>query len=312
MLIYQLVYGTDHGQVHCAFHDDTRRSAGIGPNGEFNCFGCGAKAHNAVGFTAKYFAVGIERAKRIYNAMERIQKYTYHKQPLTKEQRIFLRSNVGLTDAVIDKYFFCAGSGKLMYHHTWNGTSVGYTWFNPTELSNHNVSAPKYRYDKNNIGGMLSPYDDVVKYKSLMICEGEKDMLTAKSFGIPNAVAKIGGVQTWAIGGLNVQNKSIAIIYDCDEYGREGAIKDATQLTNRFGCKVKVIDLGLQNGEDLNDYFIKYKHTKEDLMDLIRATPVFVPVPDDPKDKVLKYVESLSDEDYQYLKKIINEKENKK
>lgn len=313
MLIYRLIFGTDHGQVLCAFHDDSRTSAGIGPNGEYNCFACGAKAHNVVGFIAKYFAVGIERAKRIYNAMERIQKYTYHKQPLTIEQRNYLRSTIGLSDALMDKYFFCAGSGKLIYNHTWNGTSIGYTWFNNPNFSNHNVSAPKYKYDKNNIGGSLSPYDDVVKYNSLLLCEGEKDMLTAKAFGIKNAVAKIGGAATWAIGGKNLENKSIAIVYDCDDPGREGAIKDATQLTNRFDCKVKVVDLGLKDGEDVNDFFIKYKKSKKDLIDLIANTPVFIPKEETPRDKVLNYVESLSDEDFKHLEdilKIKKEKEN--
>ena len=43
MVIYQLVFGIDRGQVQCVFHDDQRASAGIGPNGEYNCFACGAK-----------------------------------------------------------------------------------------------------------------------------------------------------------------------------------------------------------------------------------------------------------------------------
>ena len=46
-------------------------------------------------------------------------------------------------------------------------------------------------------------------------------MLTARSFGIPNAVAKIGGAKSYILGGRNFENKKIIICYDCDDYGRE-------------------------------------------------------------------------------------------
>jgi len=76
MLIYQLVFGIDRGQVQCVFHDDSHASAGIGPNGEYNCFACGTKAHDDIGFIAKYFGVGLERASKIKQSLERLQTYT--------------------------------------------------------------------------------------------------------------------------------------------------------------------------------------------------------------------------------------------
>ena len=86
MMIYTLVFGTDSGQVLCPFHDDTRMSAGIGPNGEFNCFACGASAHDEIGFIAKYFSVGIDRATRIKAALDRSQTIRYTKNPLVDYQ----------------------------------------------------------------------------------------------------------------------------------------------------------------------------------------------------------------------------------
>ena len=309
MLIYNLVFGTaGPGQVNCVFHDDTRASSGIGPNGEFNCFTCGAKAHNAIGFICKYFQVGFERAKRIHYAMERIQKYNYKKHPLDADQLKYL-NGVGISTAIANKYFFSSAVGKLTYAHTWSGIDVGYTWFNDSSLPNHNVGHPKYKYDKNNQGGSLSPMDDVLRYKTLILCEGEKDMLTAKSMGIVNAVAKIGGAKTWALAGKPLENKRIIIVYDCDEWGREGAIQDATNLINRFDCSVKIVDLGLQDKEDLNDYFLKYGRSKQDFDGLIKATPEYVPVPVVPQDKVQQYVESLTDEEYNALKNIIKIKD---
>lgn len=308
MLIYQLVFGTDSGQVNCVFHNDSVASSGIGPNGEFNCFTCGAKAHNSAGFIAKYFNVSIKKAERIHATFERLQNYKYTKLDLTDEQIKYLKS-IGLSQKVIDKYFFRSGRGKLIYNHLWNGISVGYTWFNAQVLSNYNASAKKYKYDKNIIGGMVSPYDKAIKYKTLLITEGEKDMLTALSMGIPNAVAKIGGVKSRIIGGLNFQNKNIILCYDCDKYGREGAKADAKYLIEKFNCKVKIVDLGLNNGEDLNDYFTKYKSTLNDFEILVKATPTYTIPPEEKQTKVEKILASLTSEEIKELTTKIKEGE---
>jgi hypothetical protein len=307
MLIYQMVFGIDQGQVNCIFHDDSHASAGVGPNGEYNCFACGAKAHDEIGFIAKYFGVGLDRANKIKYALQRTQEYKYANLPLNQEQTTYLKT-IGLTDTVIQKYFFQSSVGKLIYRHTWSGFNIGYTWFNNPTLSNYSASADKYKYDKNNLGGSVSPMDIAIKYPSLLICEGEKDMLTAQSMGIPNAVAKIGGTTSYIMGGKPLEGKTIFIVYDCDQWGRAGAIQDATILVERFGCKVKIIDLGLQDKEDLNDYFIKYKHTLQDMKDLIHNTMWFVTVPQTPKTKFQTLVDTLSSVDLDELEKIIQTK----
>lgn len=308
MMIYKLVFGTDSGQVLCTFHNDTRKSAGIGPNGEYNCFVCNAKAHNEVGFIAKYFQVSVQRAASIKASLDRITSTKYTMLEVTEEQRNYLHS-IGIIDEVINKYMYNSGRGKLMFNHLWAGVSIGCTWFNSPELSGYNASSPKYRYDRNIIAGGLVPYDDVIKNNTLLICEGEKDMLTAKSVGIPNAVAKIGGAKTYIVGGKNLHNKQIIICYDCDEFGREGAEQDARSLIERFKCTVKIIDLGLQNKEDLNDYFVKYKKTLADFKDLIKQTPVYVPKELSTKSKLQKIYDTLSSDELEELKKIIKEKQ---
>lgn len=309
MNIYQIVFGIDSGQVHCCFHDDNNASAGIGPNGEYNCFTCGAKAHDELGFIKKYFEVGDARAKRIQNSLKMLAKYRYSKQPLSQDQIDYLHS-IGITDKVINKYMFQSKTGgKLMYAHTFNGVPVGYTWFNNPSLKSYNLSARKYHYDRNNVSGMVTPYDVVLKnYKNIIITEGEKDMLTAQSLGIPNVVAKVGGAKAHLIGGVNFHNRSVVIIYDCDDAGREGAQADAQALTTRFGCKVRVVDLGLKHGEDLNDYFYVYNNTVDDLVKLIQNTPYYVPQTEVTLSKVARFVESLSADEYNDLINYIAEK----
>lgn len=307
MLIYQIVFGTNYGQVLCAFHKESNPSAGVSSSGQYNCFVCNTKAHDEVGFIAKYFEVGMERAARINQSLINSQKYTYHNGALQPFQRTFLHS-IGLTDNVIDQYFICTAAGKLTYLHKWNGYTIGSTWFNSPSLANHNAGFAKYKYSVSNIGGLLTPYDDVVRYNQLVICEGEKDMLTAKSMGLPNAVAKVGGATTPIIGGVNFHAKKVVICYDCDDKGRQGALQDADILTQRFACQVKVVDLGLGEAEDLNDYFVKYKHTKDDFLQLIAQTPLHVYQPKNTLNRVEKFVESLSAQERVQLAELLQSK----
>lgn len=302
--IYSVVFGQDSGQVCCPFHPDTNASSGIGDDGQFHCFTCGTSAHDSVGFISKYFNVSIKTASNMNEALHKQFEYTYTENPITKEQMEYLK-NCGISDKIIQKYFFCSGVGKLMYRHTFNGYRIGTTWFNNPCLPEHNPTSKKYKY---NIikGGLCTPYDDVIKYNTLIITEGEKDMLTAKSFGFPNAVAKVGGAKTGIVAGINFQDKQIILIYDCDDPGREGAEADASHLIENYNCKVKVINLNLPDkGADLNDYFVKYNHTKEDLVQLIQNTPLFTPTIKPTQSKVETFIKSLNDSELIELKKLI-------
>ncbi len=308
MTIYELIFGQSSGQVCCVFHDDTRASAGISDIGQYNCFACGTKAGNEIGFIMQYFGVSFRRASTIKYGLERIENFKYIRRPLSQEQKDYLHS-CGITDEVIKEHMFQTGKGKLTYRHTFNGIPVGYTWFNAPQLSNHSVSDPKYKYVGGTVAGMLTPYDTVLKYPRLIICEGEKDMLTALSYGIPNAVAKIGGAQTPIVAGINLNNKDIIIVYDCDDAGREGAEQDAYTLQTEYGCRVKIVDLGLQDKEDLNDYFVKYGKSKDDFYQLITSTPLFVATPKIVKSKVERLIDDLSDDELIQLKNLLEEKE---
>lgn len=301
MNIYDYVFGVSCGQVqvNCCFHNDAKASAGISPELQYNCFACGAKANDDLTFIKKYFNVGEQRARSIKDKLDKADKYKPTKNKVTQEQRNYLNS-VGITDAIIDKYFYCQGNGKLMYDHTWNGLPLGSTWFNAPVLSNHNASAEKYMYN-GIIGGLCTPYDDVQKYNTILITEGEKDMLTAKSLGIKSAVAKLGGARTPLIGGVNFDNKRVVLIYDCDDTGRKGAEIDAAYLITKHACSVKIIDLGLNDKEDLNDYFIKYKHSVQDLYNLIQSTPEYIVPPQTQMSKVDKILNTLSQDELDEL-----------
>lgn len=301
MTIYDYVFGVSTGQaqVCCCFHDDTRASAGIGPDNQFHCFVCQSNAHDDTGFIQKYFKVSEQRAKVIKDRLDKIDKYKPTANPITQEQRDYLHS-IGLIDNIIDKYFICQSNGKLVYVHKWNSIDVGYTWFNNPCLSNYNAGEEKYKYS-NTTGGMITPTE--VIGSTILICEGEKDMLTARSKGLAYAVAKVGGAMTPILCTEMLRGKNIVLCYDCDDSGRKGAMKDAELLTTKLDCKVKVIDLGLQNKEDLNDFFMKYNKTTGDLFNIIRNTPLFTVSKQNTLDsKIDNIINSLSSEEIQILK----------
>ena len=55
-------------------------------------------------------------------------------------------------------------------------------------------------------------------------------------------------VHNLIVAGINLNNKDIIIVYDCDDAGREGAEQDAYTLQTEYGCRIKIVDLGTRQG----------------------------------------------------------------
>lgn len=117
--------------------------------------------------------------------------------------------------------------------------------------------------------------------KTAIICEGECDCMMLHQAGFM-AVTETAGSLTWNdewsvyFAGWNV-----VIIYDCDDAGRKGAEIVRTKLLDT-AANIKVVDLGLGDGEDITDWFVKHNRTADELVELIKATtPVdtYTPVP---------------------------------
>jgi DNA primase len=110
--------------------------------------------------------------------------------------------------------------------------------------------------------------------KPLLICEGFKDALTAYMHGF-DAITAQGGATTLTSYSNNeflknnLKNKDIYIVYDCDDSGRNGAKALHTLITTQYQTKsVNIVDLSTVctvSGEDLTDFFYKYKKNKNDL-----------------------------------------------
>ncbi len=103
------------------------------------------------------------------------------------------------------------------------------------------------------------------------LTEGELDALCAISHDL-SAITVTGGAGSWKDEWtLLFKEKKVRVIFDCDTKGREGAKRIASILSSTAN-EVKLIDLGLNDKEDLTDWFVKYDKTKEELEEIVSNT----------------------------------------
>jgi len=105
----------------------------------------------------------------------------------------------------------------------------------------------------------------------VLLCEGEKDTLTAISYGF-NGVTQTAGVSSWDHKRFNrfFAGRKVVIAYDHDEPGRIGAEKVAKSLS-QVAASVRVIRWPsfMQEKQDVCDYFVTHGKTAEEFRQLI-------------------------------------------
>lgn len=149
---------------------------------------------------------------------------------------------------------------------------------------------PKIKSRINSTTGFIIPYDtwrETPSNRITLICAGEKDMAIARTHGF-NAITITGGEKRLPITPLAFTNRPVAIVYDNDEAGIEGAKQLASYLLD-YTPNVKVVtgfhEICTEKGEDITDFFTKYNKTKDDLIKYIKDTPIFIPSEEDKKKK---------------------------
>ncbi len=187
---------------------------------------------------------------------------------LTGEGLKFLRDVRGLSGEVIDKY-------RLGYYKTKKRFAI------PVIQGDRCVNIRLYSPDKEpkilpiSSGRSIQLYpEEQLQNKEVWLCEGEFDALCGISHGL-NCITVTGGAGSWRKEFTSLfQNKRVYIVYDCDEGGRKGAERVA-EILSRV-AEVRIIDLGLGDGEDLTDWFVTYGKSKEELLELIEKTTVYL------------------------------------
>jgi len=197
---------------------------------------------------------------------DEVKKYVSN---LTEEDVVFLKEKRGLTDEVIEKYKIgianthpeYGGEKRLTIPIMKDGKFVNIRY--------HSLNKAKYKDLPFKNGMLYATYlfpEENLENDVIWLCEGELDALCAISHGL-NAITVTGGAGSWKSDFTPLfKNKTVYIIYDCDNAGRTGADKIAKILCDV--ARVKIIDLKLSNQEDITDWFVKYKKTKKELNDL--------------------------------------------
>jgi len=117
----------------------------------------------------------------------------------------------------------------------------------------------------------------------VIVAEGEWDcLLTGQEFG---AAGLVSTCITGTHGAASIptsaelerlRGRDVFIAYDCDQAGRRGARKLAGALEST-ASEIRVIELGLDEGQDLTDWFQAAGKTADDLWALMHTTPLWGP-----------------------------------
>lgn len=110
----------------------------------------------------------------------------------------------------------------------------------------------------------------------VLVCEGEWDRLITQQhldtadYTHMLAVSGTHGASTLPADLEPLRGRRVHIVYDCDDAGRKGARKLAAAL-HEVAAAVYVVDLGLNDGEDLTDWFVKHGRSADALLDRLQA-----------------------------------------
>ena len=241
--------------------------------GAFHCFVCD-RHFNELGFaealTGKEKHEIIEEHVVKENLKNNFSEWEsgQHKMLLHDVDMINKLHELHISDAVINELKLGTIAKCLATPVFINGELVNVARYNIFKLPNLN----KVMYNENSSVGDIVPFD-IWKLNGnyTVICEGEKDMLVARSNGF-NAITLTGGSQS------NIKkeyleyfkDRIVYIVYDNDEAGRKGSLKLYKELNSV--CNVYVTDISsvcTEDKEDVSDFFNKYNKNANDFVELL-------------------------------------------
>lgn len=254
---------------------ETNPSASV--NTEDNLFYCQAcgKGLSESQFIKEYLGTSVANAKRLQSCFKNMEDlYEWKNETELKPETRTFCNNLGISDEVIDALNLSSIIGEdngvafplFMYDHLTDVRQY---------IPDHK---PKVRSRAGVPAGLILPYDLWrSSMKITLLCAGEKDMAIARSNGF-NAITLTGGEQCLPATLEPFRGRKIVIVYDNDNAGLIGAQKVANALVD-VAEYVKVCTIfheGMEEKEDITDYFTKYKHTRQDLIECIKNTPIYI------------------------------------
>lgn len=286
-------------QVCCPFHDDSEPSFSINlVTGLWKCFGPCQEGGDAYSFYQKRHDVNFPTAKREVDklmaelgsddsstdevvettavapvAEENIMRW--HKLLLSTPNVLeFLYNERGYNKDTIVKFKIGYDGGRITIPiYDEQGLCMNVRRYLPKGKGQNKMINYKAGYGK----ARLFPVENL-KSNSILLCEGEMDMILANQLGFA-AMTTTGGAGTWLLGWtMQFKDKIVYICYDIDPGGKDGALKVAKAL-HGVAKKVYIIDLPLTEPKnaDVTDYFIKHGYTVDDFKLLAQNAKLYTP-----------------------------------
>ncbi len=264
-----------HTTVHGLPYYESKPSAGVNINkGVFHCLSCG-RAYSEVGFISHTLGCSYETANRLKEVFDKDESLFLWKENTKLPQDIHNKINMlGISEQVIEELNLASDDNlSISFPISMYNTILDVRNYRPNET-------PKIKSRFNAIAGLVYPFDlwnNTDPKRWTLLCAGEKDMATARTHGF-NAITLTGGEQATPIFTAPFKDRKIAIVYDNDEAGIKGAHKVAAFL-KPHAAEIRVItqfhEICSEKGEDITDFFTKYKGTAKLLTDFIKNTAPF-------------------------------------
>lgn len=253
---------------------ESRASAHINPEKNvYHCKVCGA-SHSEASFLAKVQGISYGKAVRLLQELEEKGEKSgswdvFVDNLRNSETMMNLLRNLGIEDMIDELELGYRGDGIAFPVRVF-GDILDVRTYDPE--GNPKVKSEPGAYP------LILPYDlwrndD----RPTLLCAGEKDMAIARKMGF-NAITFTGGEMSFpTLFKHSFKGKTVYIAYDNDATGQRGSRKAATELTEA-GAVVHIVDLStvcVEEGEDIHDFFMKYKKSAKDLQDLMDNAPLF-------------------------------------
>ncbi|QBX06338.1 DNA primase [Paenibacillus phage vB_PlaP_API480] len=267
--------------VLCPFHSDHSPSAHVNlEKGTFHCKVC-ELGHSEVSFLAAVEGITYTAArKRMNQVQKRVQEHGFgyekvqelHENLTNNEERYNVLIELGFNPSTIkalklgydpkDKY--CTFVAPVLI----GGMAMDFRRYRKN-------AEPKVLGDKNS-KPLIFPYDIWDKDKRpTLLCAGEKDTVIARSRGF-NAICFTGGEGSFPVlFGHRFNGRKVYIVYDNDKAGMDGAYSAAVKLKEAGSSPYVVTGhhyICKEKGEDIWDFFMKYKKTANDLKAILANT----------------------------------------
>lgn len=284
--IVKTVKHTYYIQALCPFHDDQKASMTVTKaNGAFYCHACG-KSGSFIDLicdalvcsypeACKYIAGDAYQSKKYVNKKKEPPKeipLTWTRQQVDNKHKALISNvnyknavnNYGISDAIIERY-------KLGIQEDKDCLRLVIPIVNDKELvaiKFHRITGnPENKsYQVTGSKAFVYPYKSIIKADTLMLLEGEPDVLCGLSNNIQSLgiypCSFTGGAMTFKLEWIQYfMDKKIYFCYDNDKAGNIGSEKVLTYLDGRAEVYIFKMPAGVK---DLRDYFVKEKHTLQD------------------------------------------------